>query len=63
MKVQDDVPYSVEDLTADWLSRGLQASGVLEGSAVTDFTMDVLGDQVGKADRPWTSKSSTIIDL
>ena len=47
MKVQDDVPYSVEDLTADWLSRGLQASGVTGGSTVTDFTMNVLGDQVG----------------
>ena len=47
MKVQDDVPYCVEDLTADWLSRGLQASGVIDGSEVTDFAMNVLGDQVG----------------
>lgn len=47
MNVQDDVPYTVEDLTAEWLSEGLKESGVLEGAAVTDFTMDVLGDQVG----------------
>jgi hypothetical protein len=47
MNVQDDVPYTVEDLTAEWLSEGLKESGVLEGAAVTGFTMDVLGDQVG----------------
>ncbi len=47
MEVQDDVPYSIEDLTTDWLSRGLQASGAIGGSTVADVTMDVLGDQVG----------------
>jgi len=47
MKVEDDVPYSIEDVTADWLSRGLQGSGVIRDCAVTDFTMEILGDQVG----------------
>ena len=47
MKVQDDVPYSIDDLTADWLSQGLQASGILEGTRVSDFSMDVLDSQVG----------------
>jgi hypothetical protein len=47
MKLKDDVPFSVDDLTADWLSEGLVESGVLQGSVVTDFTMDVLGHQVG----------------
>jgi hypothetical protein len=47
MNVQDDVPYTVEDLTAEWLSEGLRESGVLEDAAVTEFTMDVLGEQVG----------------
>lgn len=47
MKVDDDVPYSIEDVTAGWLSRGLQEFGVIQDCAVTDFSMEVLGDQVG----------------
>jgi thiamine kinase-like enzyme len=47
MKVTDDVPFGVEDITADWLSEGLLESGVLESGVVTDFTLDVIGEQVG----------------
>ncbi len=47
MELQDDVPYSVDELSAEWLSRGLQASGLIDGCRVVDFALEALGDQVG----------------
>ncbi|MEM1433914.1 MAG: phosphotransferase [Pseudomonadota bacterium] len=47
MEVQSDVPYSIEDLNAGWLSQGLQATGVIDSSVVADFSVSRLGGQVG----------------
>ena len=47
MIVEDDVPFSVGELTAEWLSRGLHSSGLLHEGSVEKITLHTLGDQVG----------------
>ena len=47
MKVQADVPFSIEEFTPEWLSNSLDAAGVLQGVTVTDLNLQLLGEQVG----------------
>lgn len=47
MIVQEDVPYSVDELTAAWLSRGLKESGVLHDGEISDVALRSVGEQVG----------------
>ena len=47
MIVEDDVPFSVGELTAEWLSRGLRSSGLLHEGSVEKIELRTLGDQVG----------------
>ena len=47
MIVENDVPFSVGELTAEWLSRGLRSSGLLHEGSVEKIDQRRLGDQVG----------------
>ncbi|MBL6690949.1 MAG: phosphotransferase [Pseudomonadales bacterium] len=47
MIVQEDVPFSVDELTADWLSRSLKDSGVLTDGVVESISLRRIGEQVG----------------
>jgi len=47
MIVQDDVPFSVDELTAAWLSRSLKDSGVLTTGDVESISLKRIGEQVG----------------
>ncbi|MBO6701164.1 MAG: phosphotransferase [Pseudomonadales bacterium] len=47
MIVQEDVPFSVDELTADWLSRALKVAGVLEDGTVEVIELQRIGAQVG----------------
>ena len=47
MIVEEDVPFSVGELTAEWLSRGLHSSGLLHEGSVEKIELRTLGDQVG----------------
>ncbi len=47
MIVENDVPFSVDELTAGWLTRGLRSSGLLQAGSVEKIELCTLGDQVG----------------
>ena len=47
METQQEVPFSVEEVSAPWLNDSLQAAGLLQRGTVTDIDVNVLGDQVG----------------
>ena len=47
MIVQEDVPFSVDQLTADWLSHSLKDSGLLQDGQVEALVVQPIGDQVG----------------
>ena len=47
MEVQKDVPFTIEELTADWLSKGFTDSGLLSSGVITAIRVERIGEQVG----------------
>jgi aminoglycoside phosphotransferase (APT) family kinase protein len=47
MEVQEDVPFSLEEVTADWLSKGFTETGLLASGAVKAIDVQRIGEQVG----------------
>ena len=47
MEVQRDVPFSVDEVTAEWLTASLRSVGLLDDAVVSDMQLTVLGEQVG----------------
>ncbi len=47
MIVQDDVPFTVDELTAEWLTQAMQGAGVLTEGRVEKLSLRSVGEQVG----------------
>ena len=47
LQLQEDVPFSIDELTPAWLSSNLRSAGVLERGEVRTLNVRRLGDQVG----------------
>jgi thiamine kinase-like enzyme len=47
MIVDSDVPFSLEEIDATWLTKALKTGGVIEDEEVTGFTHRVIGQETG----------------
>ena len=47
MLTQPDVPFCLDDITADWLTMALQKGGFLNSGKVVDLTHRIIGEETG----------------
>ena len=47
MRIQTDVPFSLEDITPNWLTHVLAGEGLLKSASVTQLDCRVIGEETG----------------
>ena len=47
MLTQPDVPFKLDEITADWLTMALRANGLLKNAQVIELTHRVIGEETG----------------
>ena len=47
MRIDDDIPLKLEDITPDWLTRALQSSGLIASNKVISIDAQIIGEETG----------------
>ncbi len=47
LNIIPEVPFSLADINAEWLTDALRSGGVLDSAAVTDFSHRIIGEETG----------------